>query len=162
MAPQPTTAGDMLGREKGLFDRLLALYTHEQRIYREVLELSRQQGDIVASKGSIEQVRRLLERKNACLEAIRHLEGTEQEAKAAWEAGRDGWSAAARAGRGMPRRRPRPWRWPGPSRRGSVRSASCLAPSLQRRWASGAAAQTACANNSCSFPVIGMRVWQAT
>ncbi len=97
MAPQPTTAGDMLGQEKRLLDRLLVLYTQEQGVYREVLELSRRQGEIVASGGTVEQVRRVLERKNACLEAIRHLEGTEQQAKAAWETGRDGWSAAARA-----------------------------------------------------------------
>ena len=97
MAPQPTTAGDMLGQEKRLLDRLLVLYTQEQGVYREVLELSRRQGEVVASGGTVEQVRRVLERKNACLEAIRHLEGTEQQAKAAWEVGRDGWSAAARA-----------------------------------------------------------------
>ena len=97
MAPQPTTAGDMLGQEKRLLDRLLVLYTQEQGVYREVLELSRRQGEIVASGGTVEQVRGVLERKNACLEAIRHLEGTEQQAKANWEAGRDGWSAAARA-----------------------------------------------------------------
>ena len=97
MAPQPTTASDMLGRESTLLERLLVLYTQEQRVYREVLELSRRQGEIVASGGTIEQVRRVLERKNACLEAIRHLEGTEQQTKTAWEAGRDRWSAAARA-----------------------------------------------------------------
>jgi len=40
MAPQPTTTSEMLGREQTLLDRLLVLYTQEQRVYREVLELA--------------------------------------------------------------------------------------------------------------------------
>lgn len=97
MASQPTTASEQRAREQGLLERLLTLYAQEQQVYREILDLARRQGEVVAAGGSIEEVRRVLERKTACLEAIRHMEGAESQAKQAWEAGRDEWSAAAQA-----------------------------------------------------------------
>ncbi len=82
--------------EGALLQRLLGLYEEERQIYGRVLELSRQQGDIVRQGGGLGEVRRVLEQKKSCLEIIGRLELMEQRNKQEWERRRLGVSTNGR------------------------------------------------------------------
>jgi hypothetical protein len=97
MAPLPSSTAER-GRDEGrLLERLLGLYEEEREVYGRVLDLSRQQGRIVRTGGSLGEVRRVLEQKKACLDLVARLELTERGSKAAWERGRQTWSPEGRA-----------------------------------------------------------------
>lgn len=101
MASQTFTSAEaaplLAGRTEGeLLQRLLALYEEERQIYRRVLELSRRQGEIVRSGGSLAEVRRVLEQKKNCLEIIGRLELTERRNKQDWERRRLDFTRAGR------------------------------------------------------------------
>jgi len=97
MAPLLSTLPDQDRRERELLDRLLGLYAEEREIYARVLELSRQQGDVVRRGAPMGEVRRILEAKKECLEVIGRLEMTERVSKVEWETGRAAWSASSQA-----------------------------------------------------------------
>ena len=97
MAPVMTTITDPATQERRLLDRLLGLYDEERRLYVEVLNLSRRQGEAIRGGAQIGEVRRLLSRKKSCLETIGQLERTEGNSKAQWRQGRANWSPAGRA-----------------------------------------------------------------
>jgi hypothetical protein len=83
--------------EQELFQRLNGLYEEQRQIYSQVLELSRQQGNLVRQGSSLTEIRQLLQKKNVCLEIIKRLELTERSAKMEWEQGRQRWSAVSQA-----------------------------------------------------------------
>lgn len=97
MAPVMTTTTDPATQERRLLERLLGLYDEERRLYVEVLNLSRRQGEAIRGGAPIGEVRRLLSRKKSCLETIGQLERTEGHSKAQWRQGRANWSPAGRA-----------------------------------------------------------------
>ena len=82
--------------EGELLQRLLGLYEEERQIYRQVLELSRQQGEIMRQGGGLGEIRRVLEKKKNCLEIIGRLELMEKRNKQDWERRRQGFSRASR------------------------------------------------------------------
>jgi hypothetical protein len=92
-----TTSLDLEGREELLVHRLVGLYREELQIYRQVLELSRQQGRLIRRAAAMSEIRGVLEQKKRCLDAVGRLEATEKYAKDTWEAGRSRWSAQGRA-----------------------------------------------------------------
>ncbi|MCP4293671.1 MAG: hypothetical protein GY780_17730 [bacterium] len=93
MAPALSTHPENMNREQNLFRRLHGLYEEERQIYGQVLELSRQQGELVRQGNSLGDIRQLLQKKNVCLEIIKRLEMTERSAKNEWEQGKRQWSA---------------------------------------------------------------------
>jgi hypothetical protein len=96
MAPLLSTPADTAAQERRLLDRLLGLYETQERLYGEVLELSRHQNGLVREGAPLARVRTIVEQKKARLETIGRLEMTEQGSKNAWREGRHGWSAAGR------------------------------------------------------------------
>jgi hypothetical protein len=82
--------------EGELLQRLLSLYEEERQIYGQVLELSRQQGQIVQRGGGLGEVRRVLQKKKNCLEIIGRLELMEKRNKQDWERRRQGFARANR------------------------------------------------------------------
>jgi hypothetical protein len=82
--------------ERELLQRLLGLYEEEKQIYRQVLDLSREQGEIVRRGGSLREVRAVLEQKKRCLEIIARLELMERRNKQEWERRRSEFSRANR------------------------------------------------------------------
>ncbi len=83
--------------EQELFNRLNGLYEEQRQIYSQVLELSRQQGQLVRRGSNLTEIRQLLQKKNVCLEIIKRLELTERSAKIEWERGKQRWSAVSQA-----------------------------------------------------------------
>lgn len=65
--------------------RLVDLYERERRMYGEVLELSRRQGEAIRQGRSLEEIRGLLERKKLMLDMITHMEAGQGEARRRWE-----------------------------------------------------------------------------
>lgn len=101
MASQTITAPEAPPQAVGkpesiLLQRLLGLYEEERQIYGRVLQLSRQQGEIVRQGGGLGEVRRVLEQKKNCLEVIGRLELMERRNKQDWERRRLGFSARGR------------------------------------------------------------------
>ena len=96
MASTPTVLADTGISEGRLLQKLLGLYAEERRVYGQVLELSRRQGEIVRNGGPLQDVRHLLEKKKGCLEIIARLERLEHGTKADWENRRHQFSAAGR------------------------------------------------------------------
>lgn len=82
--------------EGELLQRLLGLYDEERQLYSQVLELSRQQGEIMRQGGGLGEVRRVLEKKKNCLEIIGRLELMEKRNKQDWERRRQEFSRANR------------------------------------------------------------------
>jgi hypothetical protein len=97
MASRSTTNADRSAGERALLDRLLALYAEQQRLYGEVLALSRRQGELVRAGAPLERIRGILQAKMACLSAIDRLETTAETSKRQWRQGRRQWSAEGRA-----------------------------------------------------------------
>lgn len=97
MGPRSSSPPEAARAEADLLARLLSLYDQERQIYIRVLDLSRQQGAIIAQGGALSRVQAVLEQKNACLEAVRRLETAERHHKREWEQGRARWSAAGKA-----------------------------------------------------------------
>lgn len=97
MVPQLTTSAERAARERRLLDRLLGLYSEQQRLYGEVLDLSRRQRDMMSAGEPLARVRNLLEAKKSRLDTIRRLELTEDPSKLEWREGRRQWSADGRA-----------------------------------------------------------------
>ncbi len=96
MTTFPHLAPETERTEEDLLARLLSLYEEERQLYVRVLELSRQQGELVSRGEPLASVRRLLETKNECLDLIGRLEMTEHRSKVAWEKGRHQWSTSGR------------------------------------------------------------------
>jgi len=96
MAPLPATSAELAARERRLLDRLIGLYVEQLRLYREVLDLSRRQRDLVRDGAPLAEVRALLAAKKRRLETIRHLDATEAGSREEWRRGRRGWSAEGR------------------------------------------------------------------
>ncbi len=94
MAQALFTPPDSQPKEQDLFRRLHCLYQEQRQIYTQVLELSRQQGELVRRKSNLTEIRQLLQKKNVCLEIIKRLELTESSAKTEWEQGKRHWSAS--------------------------------------------------------------------
>ncbi len=83
----------MATRPEGeLLQRLLGLYAEERQIYGQVLELSRQQGEIMRQGAGLGEVRQVLQKKKNCLEIIGRLELMEKRNKQEWERRRQGFS----------------------------------------------------------------------
>lgn len=97
MALQTSTGHKVVKSEGILLQRLLSLYAEERQIYSRVLELSRQQGEIVRQGGSLLEVRQILQKKKSCLDIIGRLELTEARHKQEWERRRHDFSQANRA-----------------------------------------------------------------
>ncbi len=96
MAPLPITSAERNAAERRLLDRLLGLYTEQQRIYGEVLDISRQQRDLMQDGAPLNRIRNLLEAKKSRLACINRLEATEESSKQQWRQGRREWSAQSR------------------------------------------------------------------
>jgi hypothetical protein len=96
MAPLLSTSAETTTQERRLLDRLLGLYAEQERLYGEVLDLSRRQRDLVRSGAPLPEVRAVLEQKKARLETIGRLDLTEARSKDQWRAGRRDWSADGR------------------------------------------------------------------
>jgi hypothetical protein len=96
MRAENLTPGGPAADERRILDALVDLYEEERRLYLRVLDLTRKQGEIVQRGGGFGEVTAVLEEKKSCLRTISALDRTEQERKAAWQRGRDGWSAAGR------------------------------------------------------------------
>jgi len=92
MAYQPMPTPEAPPSEGLLLKRLLGLYAEEKRIYARVLDLSRQQGDLVRQGRSLGEVRRLLEQKKGCLAIVARLERLEHGNKREWERRRQTFS----------------------------------------------------------------------
>ena len=97
MAPQPTTRLERGDHERALLQRLLKLYEEETRLYGQVLDLSRRQGDLIREGACLNDIRRLLEQKKTCLAIVGRLELTERSVKVEWERGHSAWTAGGRA-----------------------------------------------------------------
>ena len=97
MAPVLSTPPEHCKVEQELFQRLNGLYEEQRQIYCQVLELSRQQGELVRKGSSLSDIRQILQKKNVCLEIIKRLELTERSAKMQWEMGKPKWSAINQA-----------------------------------------------------------------
>lgn len=80
-----------------MLGRLLGLYEEQRRVYEQVLDLSRRQGEIVRAGGSLADVRKVLQEKKRCLGLIGRLDATERTTKQTWERNRQQWSAAGKA-----------------------------------------------------------------
>jgi hypothetical protein len=96
MAPSPTTSVDRRATERELLDRLLGMYTEQQALYGEILELSRRQREQVRQGAPLVSIRALLQRKQQLLDTVRRLELAERSSKDRWQRGRSGWTAAGR------------------------------------------------------------------
>jgi len=92
MAQALFTTPDSDLKEQELFRRLQGLYEEQRQIYGQVLDLSRQQGELVRRGSNLSEIRLLLQKKNACLEIIKRLELTERSAKIEWEQGKRHWT----------------------------------------------------------------------
>lgn len=71
--------------EQEIVRRLSTMYREQFEIYGQVLELSRQQGQMVRSGSPLNEIRALLQKKNVCLDLIKRLEMTERQARQLWE-----------------------------------------------------------------------------
>ncbi len=96
MAQLLTTSAERNAAERRLLDRLLGLYTEQQRIYGEVLDISRRQRDLVHDGAPLARIRSLLDAKKTRLATINRLEATEESSKQKWRQGRRDWSAESR------------------------------------------------------------------
>lgn len=96
MAPLLSTSAETAAQERRLLDRLLGLYAEQERLYAEILELSRRQRDLVRQGAPLGEVRAVLEQKKQRLETIGRLDLTEAGSKDQWREGRRGWSAVSR------------------------------------------------------------------
>ena len=96
MGLRHTTTTDGPALERQLLGRLLGLCDEQRTLYEEVLDLSRQQRELVRSGASLSDVRGVLERKKQRLDMIRRLDLTERDSKQRWREGRAGWSANGR------------------------------------------------------------------
>lgn len=96
MVPQLSSVLEKNPQEQEILNLLLGMYAEEVQVYRRVLELSHQQGQIIRDGGDLTDIRRLLEQKKNCLEIIGRLEMTQQRTKSEWEKGRNRWSAGAK------------------------------------------------------------------
>jgi hypothetical protein len=93
----PTTSAERATRERQLLDRLIGLYGEQQRLYGEVLDLSRRQRELVHDGAPLPRIRSLLDAKRTRLATINRLEATEETSKQQWRLGRREWSAESRA-----------------------------------------------------------------
>lgn len=96
MALPSSTTSDLQGREDLLVRRLIGLYQEELQVYQQVLELSRQQGQLIRRGASLGDIRRILQQKKQCLDVVGRLEATERNAKRAWDQGRHQWTVQGR------------------------------------------------------------------
>jgi len=79
----PTGGPDLL---EGLID----IYSRERVLYQEVLQLSREQADLVRQGEGLPDIRRVLDAKRERLDEIARLERTSAPARGEWERRRQG------------------------------------------------------------------------
>ena len=96
MVSQSITSAEPMMRERRLLDRLLGMYSEQQRLYGEVLDLSRRQRDLVRDGRPLASIRTVLDAKKSRLSTIQRLELTEENSKQEWRQGRRQWSAESR------------------------------------------------------------------
>ena len=77
---------------------LLEMYAAESRLYREILELSRRQGELIGRGAGVSDLRSLLAEKRDRLDEIARLERRHADARSQWEAARSAGLGAAAAG----------------------------------------------------------------
>lgn len=97
MASPVTTSPEASSQEQQLLGRLLRLYGAQQRLYAEVLDLSRQQRDMVRQGKPLKEIRAVLEAKKNRLAAVARLDRDELTTREAWRRGRREWTANGRA-----------------------------------------------------------------
>lgn len=97
MALQASTTLELDSRESVLIKRLCALYEEEIQVYGRVLQLSRQQGNLIRQGTPLGQIRNLLEQKMECLNLIGRLEATERQSRDEWDRGKSQWSSSGRS-----------------------------------------------------------------
>ncbi|MFT5232890.1 MAG: hypothetical protein ACI9UK_001523 [Candidatus Krumholzibacteriia bacterium] len=89
-------AHQIVATEQQLLGQLLGLYDEEHQVYGRVLELSRQQGEMVRNGGNMSDIRQVLEKKKNCLEIIARLEKSGKPNKHAWGQRRMSFSPRSR------------------------------------------------------------------
>ncbi len=82
------------GQERAL-RALLALYGAEHGLYREILALSRRQGELIRAGAPVAELHAVLEGKRDRLDEIARLERENADARDAWEQGRHVWRGGA-------------------------------------------------------------------
>jgi hypothetical protein len=97
MVSQSITSAEPKTAERRLLDRLLGMYSEQQRLYGEVLDLSRRQKELVREGQPLASIRAVLDAKKSRLSTIQRLELTEETSKHEWRQGRRQWSAESRA-----------------------------------------------------------------
>ena len=97
MAPQLITPPKPSARESEILNRLLGLYEEERQVYRRVQELTQGQLEQIRQGAPLTDIRRILEKKKACLEVIGRLEMTEGNTKAVWNRDSESWSGKSKA-----------------------------------------------------------------
>ncbi len=97
MEPRLSTPPDQASRETEILNRLLNLYEEERQVYSRIQELTEKQVEQVRRGAPLADVRRILEKKKACLEVIGRLEVTEGNTKAIWSQGRHLWAGSSKA-----------------------------------------------------------------
>jgi hypothetical protein len=97
MVLPPTSSADQRISERRLLDRLLGMYSEQQRLYGDVLTLSRRQRELIRNGAPLPVIRKVLNDKKAKLAIIHRLELVEENSKQQWRQGRPRWSADSRA-----------------------------------------------------------------
>jgi hypothetical protein len=97
MVPTSTISPESTAQERQLLSCLLGLYATQQRLYGEVLELSRRQLDLVRGGAPLAEIRGILSAKRSHLEMIARLDSGEAQNRVAWRAGGYRWTAGGRA-----------------------------------------------------------------
>ena len=88
MAPTACTPAETHHGAQMLMEGLIELYGRERVLYQEVLQLSRDQGDLIRDGESLRGIRRVLEAKRDRLDEISRLERDSAEARTYWERNR--------------------------------------------------------------------------
>jgi len=96
MALLISTSAETAASERRLLDRLLGLYAEQERLYGEVLDLSRRQRELIQAGAPLVEVRAVLEQKKSRLQTISRLDLAEARCKDQWRDGRRSWSAEGR------------------------------------------------------------------
>ncbi len=85
MASTACTPAETSTAPQMLLEGLIDLFARERVLYEEVLQLSRDQADLIRDGESLRGIRRVLEAKRERLDEIARLERRGAEARACWE-----------------------------------------------------------------------------
>ena len=97
MVPPFTTSPETELQERQLLAQRLGVYAAQQRLYGEVLQLSREQLGLVRAGAPLAEIRGVLAAKSSRLAMINRLEAGGSASRSAWRQGRGRWTAAGRA-----------------------------------------------------------------